>query len=752
MPDILQNNLLTLLTFVPLIGAIVLMLLPRPTDLPEEHHSSDHDDHEPHGESNEPHNTPPQIADPKRQTVNIVALVFALLNFALALGMFFTFKHNEAGAATVAGNMQFVHDAPWITLGSIAIRYHMGVDGISMLLILLTTFLMVLCVRFSWDIKGRLKEFMVFLLLLETGMIGVFCALDLVLFYFFWEAMLIPMYFLIGIFGHENRIYAAVKFFIYTFAGSIFMLVAIVAVYQVAGSFDVLALSDRATPAGAALAQYNPRALMWMFGAFSLAFMIKVPMFPFHTWLPDAHVEAPTAGSVILAGVMLKMGTYGLLRFCLPMFPVQAQQSAWVFIILSITGIIYASIVAAVQPDAKKLVAYSSVAHLGFVVLGIFTFTRVGLMGALIQNINHGISTPMLFFIVGMMYERRHTRAISEFGGLKKVVPMMATMLLIATLSSIGVPLLNGFTGEFPVLLGTWASRTTYDMGGYWPAVLATTGIIWSAVYMLWWYQRLMLGPITKNVNRHLPDLTRKEWAVLLPLTGIIFWFGLGSPYWTKYMDAPVNTLLPNSDQARTMPSAHTVLSDQLRDDLPARAVVYPAEFRTLTPGATQNGRPEGSRNSEPGAGGTEQNPTPGAGEPRVNGANPTGADKGTAPAPNGNGTLAPGTSGNVTSPNTPVSPNAPATGTPSGATIPPQAVPGGTSRPTPTTGAPSNGGGTLRGPNGAAPTPGTASPGGNNSADPSGGATGSGATGNGTPAPATPANPGIGGATNGNR
>ena len=538
-------NILSLLTFLPLIGALVVMFLPRPADLPEHH--GGHGD-EAHGEPELDAPVLPTRTDIGRMLVNSVALFFTVITFLLAIVLFGAYQSHPDAANTLTGaarNMQFVEDFRWIAIGSSYAHYKMGVDGISMLLVLLTAFLMVLCVLFSTQIKTRLKEFMVFLLLLETAMIGVFCALDLILFYVFFEAMLIPMYFLIGIFGHENRLYAAVKFFIYTFAGSVFMLIAIVAVYSYTGTFDILALSDHTQGAGMILNHVPPQTLMLMFGAFAVAFMIKVPMFPFHTWLPDAHVEAPTAGSVILAGVMLKMGTYGFVRLCLPLFPQQARDAAPLFITLSIVGIIYASIVAAIQPDAKKLVAYSSVAHLGFVVLGIFTFTRVGMMGALVQNINHGISTPMLFFIVGMMYERRHTRAISEYGGLKKYVPMLATMLLIATLSSIAVPFFNGFVGEFPVLLGTWMSQPAFNVGGYWPTALAATGMIWSAVYMLWWYQRLMLGPVTKNVNKHLPDLQPIEWGVLVPLAVVIFWFGLFSNYWTSRMNDTVETLLP---------------------------------------------------------------------------------------------------------------------------------------------------------------------------------------------------------------
>jgi NADH-quinone oxidoreductase subunit M len=541
MPQSAIPNILTILTFLPLVGAIIVMILPRPVDLPDVPHNGHGVGHgdDVHGEPQSHADVPSAFDDPARMLINWISLAFAGVNFLLSIALFAAFNSGYLNKAS--GNaMQFMEDFRWITFGKIDIHYRMGVDGISLLLILLTTFLMVLCVLFSFNTRTRLKEFMVFLLFLETGMLGVFCALDLVLFYFFWEAMLVPMYFLIGIFGHERRIYAAIKFFLYTFIGSILMLIAIVAVYQITGTFDVLALSSQGAGAGRALAAYNPQALMWMFAAFSLAFMIKVPMFPFHTWLPDAHVEAPTAGSVILAGVMLKMGTYGFIRFCLPMFPEQSRQAAPIFITLAIIGIVYGSMVAAVQPDAKKLVAYSSVAHLGFVILGIFTFTRVGMMGALVQNINHGISTPMLFFLVGMLYERRHTRAISEFGGLKKIVPMLAAMLLIATLASIAVPFFNGFVGEFPILLGSWISSSA----GMWPTAVAATGMILSAVYMLWWFQRLMLGPVTNEANRHLPDLSKTEWAVLLPLAVVIFWFGIGSAFWTQRMDNSVEALL----------------------------------------------------------------------------------------------------------------------------------------------------------------------------------------------------------------
>ena len=544
--------ILSTLTFLPLFGAFVLMCLPRPNDLPE--HGHDDDGH--HGTTTEK----PSF-DANRQLVNGVAFTFVLVNLLLSALLFSQFDSSLFSAS--GRNMQFTENFNWISLGGAHIQYHMGIDGVSLLLILLTTFLMTLCVVFSFSTKTRLKEFMVFLLMLETGMIGVFCALDLVLFYFFWEAMLIPMYFLIGIFGHENRVYAAIKFFLFTFAGSVLMLVAIVVVYNAAGTFDVVQLSNTASPAALKLHNMDPQALLWLFGAFSLAFMIKVPMFPFHTWLPDAHVEAPTAGSVILAGVMLKMGTYGFIRFCLPMFPIQAQILAPYFITLAIIGIVYGSIVAAVQPDAKKLVAYSSVAHLGFVILGIFTFTRIGMMGALVQNINHGIATPMLFFIVGMLYERRHTRQISEFGGLKKVVPMLAAMLLIATLASVAVPFFNGFVGEFPILQGSWISNMT----GTWPTVIAATGMILSAVYMLWWFQRLMLGPITSSKNRHLPDLSRNEWVVLAPLVVVIFWFGLNSEFWTHRMESSVSLLVGSTESLNDeYPTASNSLKLHIED------------------------------------------------------------------------------------------------------------------------------------------------------------------------------------------
>jgi NADH-quinone oxidoreductase subunit M len=419
---------------------------------------------------------------------------------------------------------------------TLGISYHLGIDGISLLLVLLTTFLMPLVLLSAWRaIESRWKEFAITMLLLETGMLGVFVALDLFLFYVFWEAMLIPMYLIIGIWGGSNRIYAAIKFVLYTLAGSLLMLVAILAVYFQHGAatgaytFDLPVVAQFVLPAG-----LNQNLL---FLAFALAFAIKVPMFPFHTWLPDAHVEAPTAGSVILAGVLLKMGTYGFLRFCLPLFPQASLAFApWMFA-LAIIGIIYGAWVSTVQADIKKLVAYSSVSHLGFVVLGLFTLTPQGIVGGIIQMVNHGLSTGALFLLVGMLYERRHTRLISEFGGLWSVIPAFSAVLLIVTLSSLGLPGLNGFVGEFLILLGAFQVDRT-------AAVFATTGIIFAAVYLLWMYQRVIFGEVTKEANRRLPDLSLREWVVLLPVLLFIVWIGVYPGAFTGVTETSVQALI----------------------------------------------------------------------------------------------------------------------------------------------------------------------------------------------------------------
>src|SRR5881296_805740 len=424
-----------------------------------------------------------------------LGFVASLIEFAIAVPLWWTF--------VPSGGMQFVCDAPWIqvplfgTGAPWSIHYTVGVDGISLFMVLLTTFLVPLSVLGSYTyITSRERAFYALMLVLTSGMIGVFVSLDLFLFYVMWEAMLIPMYFIIGVWGGENRIYAAIKFFIYTMFGSLLMLVAIlVLVYIVAQRTGAYSFSYPSVLANAG--GLGPAAF-WLFGAFFLAFAIKVPMWPFHTWLPDAHVEAPTPGSVILAGVLLKMGTYGFLRFCLPLFPQATLAFApWMFT-LAVIGILYGAWVSTVQVDIKKLVAYSSVSHLGFVVLGLFTLNPQGLVGGIIQMVNHGLSTGALFLIVGMLYERRHTRLIADYGGLWKVVPALSVLFLIVTFSSIGLPGLNGFVGEFLILVGAFQVHRP-------AAVLATTGIIFAAVYLLWMYQRVIFGEIRHEENRRLP-------------------------------------------------------------------------------------------------------------------------------------------------------------------------------------------------------------------------------------------------------
>ena len=440
-----------------------------------------------------------------------IALAGSLLELAISVPLWWVFQP--------AGGMQLQVDVPWIP--SWGIHYAVGVDGISLFLILLTTFLMPLSILGSYSyITTRERAFYALLLVLTSGMIGVFVALDLFLFYIMWDVMLIPMYFIIGVWGGQNRLYAAIKFFVYTFLGSLLMLVAILAlVYLVAErtgvySFSYFHLMGNVGELGT--------VAFWLFGAFFLAFAIKVPIFPFHTWLPDAHVEAPTAGSVILAAVLLKMGTYGFLRFALPLFPRVALHPAvqTAIVTLSLVGIIYGGLVAMVQPDFKKLIAYSSVAHLGFVMLGIWALTLQSVQGALMVMINHGISTGALFFLVGMLYERRHTRLIEAFGGIAKVVPLFAAVLTIVSLSSIGLPATNGFVGEFLVLLG--AFRTYPAAAG-----IAAVGVIVAAMYLLPALQRVIYNPLDKPENARLPDLSARELAVLLPLVACIVWIGV---------------------------------------------------------------------------------------------------------------------------------------------------------------------------------------------------------------------------------
>lgn len=463
-----------------------------------------------------------------------IAFVTSVMTFFISLPLYFYFDIESS-------RFQFSEMYEWIP--QLGIFYHIGIDGVSLLLVLLTTFLTALSILSSWSaITKQVKEYMICMLLLEVGMVGVFSAIDLFLFYIFWEAMLIPMYFLIGVWGGERRIYAAIKFFLYTMAGSVLMLVAILFLYfkGASSSFNYLYLMK----VSAAL----PIQLqIWLFLAFAVAFAIKVPMFPFHTWLPDAHVEAPTAGSVILAGVLLKMGTYGFIRFAIPFFPDAAVQMANYMVILAVIGIIYGALVAMVQPDLKKLVAYSSVSHLGFVMLGLFSFNMIGLKGALIQNINHGLSTGALFLIVGIIYERRHTRLIADFGGLSKVMPIYATLFMIVTLSSIGLPGLNGFIGEYLILVGAFKG------GHYLMVIFGATGVILAAVYMLWMFQRVMYGDVTKLENEKLKDLNFREAFILIALIIFIVWIGVFPQPFLKTMDAslePVIQILEKTQKA----------------------------------------------------------------------------------------------------------------------------------------------------------------------------------------------------------
>jgi NADH-quinone oxidoreductase subunit M len=486
-------GLLTAVTFLPAVGAVVVAAVPR-----------------------------------RRAGVQRAAgLAVALLTLALSLPLWTGFDGASA-------DFQFEEVYRWLpTLG---VTFHVGIDGISLLLVLLTTFLTPIALASAWHaIEDRTKEFVITMLLLETGMLGVFVSLDLFLFFVFWEAMLIPMYLVIGVWGGGNRIYAAVKFVLYTMVGSALMLVAILAFYYQHGAatgtytFDVPTLARWVLPPG--LGQDL------MFLAFALAFAIKVPLFPFHTWLPDAHVEAPTAGSVILAGVLLKMGTYGFLRFCLPFFPDATLQFAPVVFALAVVGIVYGAWVSTVQPDLKKLVAYSSVSHLGFVMLGLFTLNQQGVVGGVIQMVNHGLSTGALFLMVGMIYERRHTRLIAEFGGLWKVIPAFSSLFLVVVLSSVGLPGLNGFVGEFLVLVGA------FQVNG-WLAAFATTGIVFAAVYLLWMYQRVAFGEVTHEENRRLVDLTPREWAVLVPVLVFIVWIGVYPAAFTGKTEATIAALL----------------------------------------------------------------------------------------------------------------------------------------------------------------------------------------------------------------
>ncbi|MBI2827784.1 MAG: NADH-quinone oxidoreductase subunit M [Acidobacteria bacterium] len=475
-------------------------------------------------------------ADGRRDgLIRWLSLGVALAPFAVTLALW-------AGFDATSAEFQFVERYPWIP--AFGIHYFVGVDGISLLLVVLTGFLTPIALLSSWgSIDRKVKEFSVFMLALEAAMIGVFVSLDLFLFYVFWDAMLVPMYFLIGIWGYDQRIYAAIKFMLYTMAGSVLMLIAILGLaylYSAATgtyTFDLLKLYTL---------DIAPQTQMWFFLAFTVAFAIKVPLFPFHTWLPDAHVEAPTAGSVILAGVLLKMGTYGLLRFSFPLFPQAAAYFAPWLALLAVIGIIYGALVAMVQPDMKKLVAYSSVSHLGFVVLGICAMNVQGVQGAIYQMLAHGVSTGGLFLLVGTLSDRRHTRLIGEFGGLKDVMPRFTAAFTIITLASIGLPGLNGFVGEFLIMLGAFRWDPRF-------ASAAGLGVILSAVYMLWMFQRVFYGPVTHEENATLPDLRPREWAGVLPLCAMALVMGIFPTLFLKPMEASVDALVQRVRATQTL-------------------------------------------------------------------------------------------------------------------------------------------------------------------------------------------------------
>ncbi|MEO7085155.1 MAG: NADH-quinone oxidoreductase subunit M [Gemmatimonadaceae bacterium] len=483
--------ILPALLIIPLIGAAAIWIHGAMQDLPREDEV-----------------TSGAVAVPR-----LIALAMFAVEFVVSIGLWWSY--NPANT-----EWQSVVNTAWIPAWGI--RFDIGVDGISVMMILLTTFIMLLSVGGSWtSIRTRTHSFYALLLVLTTGMLGVFMSLDLFLFYVMWEVMLVPMYFIIGIWGGERRIYASMKFFIYTMLGSLLMLVGIVYLGWAARA-PFSTVPNFSYDYVLAHAVISPVAARWLFGAFFLAFAVKVPMFPFHTWLPDAHVEAPTAGSVVLASIMLKLGTFGFIRLAVPLFPGAAMSPTIRSIILglAVIGIVYGALVSLVQPDFKKLVAYSSVSHLGFVMLGIFAMTVQSVQGALMVMINHGISTGALFLLIGMIYERRHTRQIDAYGGIARVVPMFGAMLVIATFSSIGVPGTNGFIGEFLVLLGAY--RTEPIM-----AVIATTTVITSAAYLLWAIQRIIFNPLDKPENEHIPDLNRRELAIMIPLVACIVWLGV---------------------------------------------------------------------------------------------------------------------------------------------------------------------------------------------------------------------------------
>jgi NADH-quinone oxidoreductase subunit M len=494
-----NSHILTVVLFTPLVGALLLLFVPRDSE----------------------------------NAHRVIGNLFAILGLIVSLPLIWRYSLDPG-----APRFQFPENYDWIP--SIGAHYTLGIDGISLMLVILTTLLGAISILSSWNaIKIRRKEYYILFLLLQVGMLGVFMSLDFFLFYMFWEVMLVPMYFLIGVWGSDRRLYAAIKFFLYTLVGSVLMLLGILALYFKAGTgtFDVPTLL-------ASAGRFGTSTQVILFWLFFFAFAIKVPMFPFHTWLPDAHTEAPTAGSVILAGVLLKMGTYGFIRFSLPLLPqdpVARHKIITVMMVVSVISILYGALVCMMQKDMKKLIAYSSVSHLGFCTLGIFALTPHGLSGSVLQQINHGISTGALFLIVGILYERRHTRLISEFGGLSTPMPNFAAMYMIVSLSSLGLPLLNGFIGEFTILRGVFEVSIKYAA---WSAI----GIVLGAAYLLWLYQRVMFGPVTNPANEHLPDLNAREYATLIPLIILAFWIGIFPKPFFRVIERPVQLIVEQAN------------------------------------------------------------------------------------------------------------------------------------------------------------------------------------------------------------
>jgi NADH-quinone oxidoreductase subunit M len=508
-------GILNIITYIPLVGALVILFF---------------------------------VNKNNARAIRIVATATAVIDFLVSLYLWPNF--NRAG--TGDGLWQFRETYEWIP--SLGVKYDFGVDGISLLLILMTTFMGIIAVVSSYSaITHRQKEYYTLLLMLQTGMIGTFCALDFFLFYVFWEIMLVPMYFIIGIWGGARKLYAAIKFFLYTLAGSVLMLLSILALYFFNdGGISFLNIAGLGNEGTFSVLQFHkignlipPTLQFWIFLGFFFGFAIKVPMFPFHTWLPDAHVEAPTAGSIILAAVLLKMGTYGFVRFALPILPDATKELLMPIVVLSLIGIIYGALVSLVQKDMKKLVAYSSVSHLGYVMLGMFALNPMGIGGSVIQMINHGISTGALFLLVGMVYERRHTRMIADYGGLAKQMPMYAALFLIAALSSMGLPALNGFIGEFTILLGV-ANSDAYGTIAY--AVIAAIGIVLGAAYLLWLYQRVFWGPLDNPENAAIPDVNRRELGMMLALIALMVWIGVYPKPLFDIMKEPVDYVVQKVD------------------------------------------------------------------------------------------------------------------------------------------------------------------------------------------------------------